>query len=175
MYGQGIVRIQKVPDVQATEDDDAYSSVAASTSAGTLVVVDITSDLPSAEVIWPLTIEVYYDQAVFDVSGIGDEPLLALYYWDPEQAMWRLCPESGVNTDRNCVVAAAYHPARFAIKMPHLLLWGLEDTALLPVSRDGLAEFANDLRIVEIEDAGHWIVHTHPEFIAEQIRKFIAV
>ena len=66
-------------------------------------------------------------------------------------------------------------PARFAITMPHLLLWGLEDTALLPVSRDGLAEFADDLRVVEIEDAGHWIVHTHPEFIAEQIRKFIAV
>jgi len=38
-----------------------------------------------------------------------------LYYWDPEQQMWRACPESGVNVERNCVAAAAYHLTRFAI------------------------------------------------------------
>jgi pimeloyl-ACP methyl ester carboxylesterase len=64
-------------------------------------------------------------------------------------------------------------PENFRIKMPHLLLWGMEDTALLPVARSGLDEFADDLKIVEVEDAGHWINHTHPDFIAGEIHQFI--
>lgn len=64
-------------------------------------------------------------------------------------------------------------PENFHIKMPHLLLWGMEDTALLPVARSGLDEFADDLKIVEVEDAGHWINHTHPDFVAGEIHQFI--
>ncbi len=64
-------------------------------------------------------------------------------------------------------------PENFRIKIPHLLLWGLEDTALLPVARSGLDEFVEDLKIVEVEDAGHWINHTHPELIAREIHRFI--
>ncbi len=65
-------------------------------------------------------------------------------------------------------------PDKFRIDMPHLVLWGMQDTALLPVARSGLEEFAGDLKIVEIDDAGHWINHTHPQFIAKHIREFIA-
>jgi len=112
--GEGYVRIQREPDLPAASGD-GYSTLAGPTGAGTLVVVDITTDIPAAQISWPLTIEVYYDQEAFDTSGMGDESLLALYYWDTEQGMWRLCPESGVNADRNCVTAAAYHLTRFAI------------------------------------------------------------
>ncbi len=115
--GEGYVRIQKEPDLPApaAEDGDGYSALAGPTGAGTLVVVEVTTDVAAARISWPLTVEVYYDQKAFDASGIGSESLLALYYWDTEQGMWRLCPESGVNTDRNCVTAAAYHLTRFAI------------------------------------------------------------
>jgi hypothetical protein len=113
--GTGYVRIQREPDLPAAGGGSGYSTLAGPTGTGTLVVVDITTDVPGAHITWPLTIEVYYDQDAFDVSGIGDESLLALYYWDTEQGMWRLCPESGVNTDRNCVTATAYHLTRFAI------------------------------------------------------------
>jgi pimeloyl-ACP methyl ester carboxylesterase len=65
-------------------------------------------------------------------------------------------------------------PAKFTIEMPHQVIWGLQDTALLPVARRGLEEFSKQLKIVELEDAGHWINHTHPEFIAEEIRKFVS-
>ena len=99
----------------AETDFRPLADPAADGGDGTLVVVDITTDVPFSGIIWPLTIEIYYDQEDFDASGIGDESLLALYYWDTEQGMWRLCPESGVNTDRNCVTAAAYHLTRFAI------------------------------------------------------------
>ena len=64
-------------------------------------------------------------------------------------------------------------PENFRIKMPHLLLWGMEDTALLLIARSGLEEFADALKIVEVEDAGHWINHTHPDFIASEIHQFI--
>ena len=64
-------------------------------------------------------------------------------------------------------------PINFTISMPHLVLWGMEDTALLPVSRQGLDGFAKDLSVVEIEDAGHWVNHTHSELIGAQIANFI--
>ena len=64
-------------------------------------------------------------------------------------------------------------PENFRINMPHLLVWGMQDRALLPIARSGLGEFADDLKIVEVEDAGHWINHTHPRFIAEEIGRFI--
>ena len=65
-------------------------------------------------------------------------------------------------------------PAKFRIAMPHLVLWGMQDTALLPVARSGLEDFAPNLKIIELEDAGHWINHTHPDFIATHIRDFIS-
>ena len=64
-------------------------------------------------------------------------------------------------------------PQNFRLTMPHLLIWGLKDTALLPVARVGLDEFVDDLKIVEIEDAGHWINHTHGERVADEIHQFI--
>ncbi|MCP4073258.1 MAG: alpha/beta hydrolase [Hyphomicrobiales bacterium] len=65
-------------------------------------------------------------------------------------------------------------PAKFNISMPHLVIWGMQDTALLPVARAGLEEFAGDLTIVEVEVAGHWINHTHPGLVAGKIHKFVA-
>lgn len=58
------------------------------------------------------------------------------------------------------------------VRMPHLLLWGLEDKALRPACRDGLAAFCDDLRTVEIPDADHWIVHQQGARVAREIRDF---
>lgn len=59
------------------------------------------------------------------------------------------------------------------ITMPHLLLWGMADTALQPVTRDGLADYCDDLTVAEREDADHWIIHQHPEWVADQILSFL--
>lgn len=59
------------------------------------------------------------------------------------------------------------------IRMPHLLLWGLGDTALKPETRDGLKDYCDDLTVVEREDADHWIIHQHPEWVADQIKLFL--
>lgn len=65
-------------------------------------------------------------------------------------------------------------PKRFQITMPHQVIWGMEDTALLPVSRAGLEEFAPGVQVLEVPDAGHWINHTHPELVAGEIHKFVS-
>lgn len=77
--------------------------------------VDISSDIPQDKIKWPITIELYYTDDEFKSFGLTNESSLWMYYWDPEQGAWRLCPESGVNTERNCVVANAYRFTKFAI------------------------------------------------------------
>ncbi|MEA1871353.1 MAG: hypothetical protein U9N00_04100, partial [Candidatus Bipolaricaulota bacterium] len=114
--GEGYVRIQREPDLSVAEGGgEGYSALSGPTAAGTLVVVDVSTDIPGSLIEWPITIEVYYTQEAFDASGFEDEALLALFYWDTEQGMWRACPESGINVERNCVAAATYHFTRFAI------------------------------------------------------------
>lgn len=67
---------------------------------------------------------------------------------------------------------AAAPAEKFAVTMPHLLIWGASDQALRPASRTGLAAFADDLRVVEIEDGDHWVIHTHGKRIASEIDRF---
>lgn len=97
--GSGFVRIQRAPDTP-TE----------------FVVVDVSTDIPSEFIEWPMTIEIYYTDDAFIASEIKKEELLQMYYWDLEQGMWCLCPESGVNVNRNCVSAKVYHLSKFALK-----------------------------------------------------------
>jgi len=114
--GEGYVRIQKAPpSIVKKSAEVSYGAAEEAPAANELVVVDVSTDVPGDLIKWPITVEVYYSQDAFDASGIASEEQLALYYWDIEQGMWRLCPESGVNTVRNCVTAAAYHLTRFAI------------------------------------------------------------
>ncbi|GAH52840.1 unnamed protein product [marine sediment metagenome] len=96
--GGGFVRIQRAPSTP-TE----------------FVVVDVSTDIPSEFIEWPMTIEIYYTDDAFAALGIEKEKLLQMYYWDLEQGMWCLCPESGVNVDRNCVSAKVYHLTKFGL------------------------------------------------------------
>lgn len=62
---------------------------------------------------------------------------------------------------------------KYRIPMPHLLLWGLQDTALLPEARVDLAEFCDELTVIEHDHASHWILHEQPQWVADQIRNFL--
>jgi len=59
------------------------------------------------------------------------------------------------------------------ITMPHLLIWGPGDTALLAEARDGLDEYCADLTTVFIEDGDHWVIHQRPDDVAHNIRLFL--
>ena len=63
---------------------------------------------------------------------------------------------------------------RMRIQCPHLLIWGLGDTALLPVSTEGLEELCADLTRVELAEADHWLCHQQPGQVAGLIRDWMA-
>lgn len=62
----------------------------------------------------------------------------------------------------------------FAIRMPHLVIWGEADQALRPSCLQGLDRFAPDLTVERVSDAGHWILHEQPQRVAQAIRDFAA-
>ncbi|MEL6734868.1 MAG: alpha/beta hydrolase [Pseudomonadota bacterium] len=62
---------------------------------------------------------------------------------------------------------------KYALTMPHLLLWGMDDTALLPSARADLDQFCADLTVVEFEKASHWILHEKPDMVAAEIVQFL--
>lgn len=60
------------------------------------------------------------------------------------------------------------------IRAPTRVLWGMKDRALTPANLDGLAEYAPDLTVERIEDAGHWIVHERPDRVEAALRWALA-
>lgn len=60
------------------------------------------------------------------------------------------------------------------VNCPHLLIWGEEDTALLPESTHGLEGFAPDLTRVNLPGVDHWLCHQRPELVAEAILDWLS-
>jgi pimeloyl-ACP methyl ester carboxylesterase len=60
------------------------------------------------------------------------------------------------------------------IKVPTLVVWGLKDKALLPVQLEGLNDLVDDLRLVPVPDAGHFLPWENSEPLITAIRDFIA-
>lgn len=81
-------------------------------------------------------------------------------------------PEPGAPAGRPLILDMA--PERFAVSMPHLLLWGEADQALRPACMSGLGRFARRLTVERFADAGHWILHEKPDVVAASIRRFLA-
>jgi pimeloyl-ACP methyl ester carboxylesterase len=64
-------------------------------------------------------------------------------------------------------------PAQLRVRMPHLVIWGMKDQALLPASRATLADYCDDLTVHEIEGADHWVVHQKTAEVIELLRNFL--
>ena len=63
---------------------------------------------------------------------------------------------------------------RMRVSVPHLLIWGEGDTALLPEAFEGLeAHCTAGLEIERIGGADHWLHHQKPVEVAARIRQFI--
>jgi epoxide hydrolase 4 len=72
-------------------------------------------------------------------------------------------PKWRVNRNARCRPGGreSSHPAHHD-PVPTLVVWGMQDHALLPSLLEGLDEFVPDLTIHRIEDGTHWIAHDTP-------------
>jgi epoxide hydrolase 4 len=59
------------------------------------------------------------------------------------------------------------------VSLPTLVLWAMNDGALLPCLVDGLDEYVPQLTLEKVEGASHWIVHERPEFVAQRLATFL--
>jgi pimeloyl-ACP methyl ester carboxylesterase len=60
------------------------------------------------------------------------------------------------------------------ISVPTLVLWAMEDAALLPGLVEGLDGFIPQLTLEKVAGASHWIVHEQPALVAQRLGRFIA-
>jgi len=63
--------------------------------------------------------------------------------------------------------------AQLRVRMPHLVIWGMDDRALLPVSRATLADYCDDLTVRETAGADHWVAHQKTEEVIGHLKAFL--
>ena len=94
--------------------------------------------------------------------------LTAMLNWYRASAI--VVPAPGEETARPAWTTAPFP----RLTMPVLVVWGMRDKALLPVQLDGLGALIDDLRLVLVEDAGHFVPWEKPTAVTQAIRDFIA-
>ncbi len=82
-----------------------------------------------------------------------------------------LVPKEGEAVDASRVMKL--DPAQLRVRMPHLVIWGMDDRALLPVSRAALAAYCDDLRVSEIAGADHWVAHQRTDEVIGLLGAFL--
>jgi pimeloyl-ACP methyl ester carboxylesterase len=60
-----------------------------------------------------------------------------------------------------------------SVKVPTLVVWGMQDKALLPIQLEGLNVLVDDLEVARVEDAGHFVPWERPEPVVAAIRSFM--
>jgi len=59
------------------------------------------------------------------------------------------------------------------VNVPTLVLWGMNDAALLPGLVEGLTDYVPQLTLERVEGASHWIIHERPGFVAQRLGEFL--
>ena len=60
------------------------------------------------------------------------------------------------------------------VRVPTLVIWGMKDVALLPLQLDGLDRLVEDLTIVRVPDAGHFVPWEAPDDVFAALQPFLA-
>ncbi len=62
----------------------------------------------------------------------------------------------------------------YRVKVPTLLLWGVQDRYLLPGVISGLSRYVPDMKVKLYPDAGHWLNRTKAFEVNRDIRRFLS-
>ena len=103
---------------------------------------------------------------------------------DLNLTIWRLGQTGGLNYYRASPLRPAttqdpgargveLPPPLWRIEVPTLVLWGTRDRALLPCLLDGLSDHIPHLQTERWDDASHWVVHEHPQRVAQRLGAFV--
>ena len=116
-----------------------------------------------------------------DLSKVSDEERQAyLDEWSQEGALtsmlnWYRASEIEVPEKGEKASTPMWTKLPFPhVVMPTLVIWAMKDRALLPIRLEGLHDLVDDLRIVTVADAGHFVPWEKPEPVIAAIRDFIA-
>ena len=79
---------------------------------------------------------------------------------------------SMVNWYRASLQVPSERPASFRVTMPTLVLWGVNDVAILPEQADESMAFCDQGRLVKFAEASHWLEHEEAPTINPMIDDF---
>jgi len=85
---------------------------------------------------------------------------------------YRATPLYPPTADDPGACALTLDAAKFTVKVPTLVLWGMRDRALLPSLLDGLEELVPGICVERLPAASHWVAHEEPAHVAERVRAF---
>ncbi len=80
---------------------------------------------------------------------------------------------SMVNWYRAALQAPSEQPKDFRVRMPVLVLWGMNDIAQIPQSPDESMPYCDNGRLVKFDECSHWIQHEEAAAINPMIDEFL--
>ena len=83
-------------------------------------------------------------------------------------------PDPAMGADDPALAAVVLPDSVVQVHVPTTVLWGLADQALCPGLIDGLETWVPGVQIHRHPQASHWIVHEHPGWVIEHLRRLLA-
>jgi epoxide hydrolase 4 len=59
------------------------------------------------------------------------------------------------------------------VDIPTLVIWGMQDAALLPELVEGLEDYVPHLTLEKVPEASHWIIHEQPQRVIASLAAFL--
>ncbi len=119
-------------------------------------------------------------------TGMGGAPWLTEAVKDQYRALWRggaglvggchyyrASPMRPATPEDPGAKALELPDAALTVHRPTLVMWAMDDTALLPELVDGLERWVPDLTLEKIHGATHWVLHEQPGRIAASLQAFL--
>lgn len=86
---------------------------------------------------------------------------------------YRASPLRPPRGEDNTIASISLPDSMLTIARPTLVVWAMQDPALLPGLLDGLGDWIPRLQIDRVEGASHWVVHEQPERVKSALARFL--